>query len=136
MKILKNTLAVLTGLIIGSLVNGAIISISSAVIAPPIGVDVKTYEGLKSGIHLFEPKHFIFPFLAHAMGTFIGAILATIIAATHKLKFAMVIGMLFLMAGIANVMMLPAPVWFNVSDLVLAYIPTAFFAYKLAKKDK
>jgi hypothetical protein len=48
----------------------------------------------------------------------------------------MVIGMLFLMAGIANVMMLPAPVWFNVSDLVLAYIPTAFFAYKLAKKDK
>ena len=136
MKTLRNILAVLIGLTIGSLINGAIISISSAVIAPPSGVDIKTYEGLKSGLHLLEPKHFIFPFLAHAMGTFMGAISATIIAATNKLKFAMFIGILFLMAGIANVMMLPAPIWFNISDLILAYIPTAFFAFKLANKNK
>lgn len=87
-------------------------------------------------MHLFEPKHFLVPFIAHAMGTFVGAILTTIIAVTHKLKFALAIGIIFLMAGIVNVMMLPAPVWFNISDLLLAYIPTAFLAYKLANKNK
>ena len=136
MNILKNTLAVLVGLTIGSLINGAIISISSAVIAPPDGVDVNSIEGLKAGIHLFEPKHFLVPFIAHAMGTFVGAILTTIIAETHKLKFALAIGIIFLMAGIVNVMILPAPVWFNISDLLLAYIPIAFLAYKLANKNK
>jgi hypothetical protein len=136
MNILKNTLAVLVGLTIGSLINGAIISISSIVIAPPEGVDVNTVEGLKAGIHLFEPKHFLVPFIAHAMGTFVGAILTTIIAVTHKLKFALAIGIIFLIAGIVNVIMLPAPVWFNISDLLLAYIPTAFLAYKLTNKNK
>jgi hypothetical protein len=136
MNIVKNTLAVLVGLTIGGLVNGAIISISSALIAPPDGVNVNTIEGLKAGIHLFEPKHFLVPFIAHAMGTFVGAILTTIIAVTHKLKFALAIGFIFLIAGIVNVMMLPAPVWFNISDLLLAYIPTAFLAYKLANKNK
>ncbi len=136
MNILKNTLAVLVGLTIGSLINGAIISISSTVIAPPEGVDVNTVEGLKAGIHLFEPKHFLVPFIAHAMGTFVGAILTTIIAVTHKLKFALAIGIIFLIAGIVNVIMLPAPVWFNISDLLLAYIPTAFLAYKLTNKNK
>jgi hypothetical protein len=136
MNVLKNTLAVLTGLIIGSLVNSVIIYFSNAIITPPIGVDVKTLEGLKAGIHLFEPRHFIFPFLAHAIGTFIGAILTTIIAVTHKLKFAMAIGIVFLMAGIANVMMIPAPIWFNIVDLAFAYIPMAFLAHKLAYKNK
>jgi hypothetical protein len=87
-------------------------------------------------MHLFEPKHFLVPFIAHAMGTFVGAILTTIIAVTHKLKFALAIGFIFLIAGIVNVMMLPAPVWFNISDLLLAYIPTAFLAYKLTNKNK
>ena len=136
MTILKNTLAVLIGLIIGGLVNSVIINLSDAIITPPIGVDVKTLEGLKAGIHLFEPKHFLFPFIAHAMGTFIGAILTTIIAFTHKLKFAMSIGVVFLMAGIANVMMIPAPIWFNIIDLAFAYMPMAFLAYKLAYKNK
>jgi hypothetical protein len=44
MNIVKNTLAVLVGLTIGGLVNGAIISISSAVIAPPDGVNVNTMK--------------------------------------------------------------------------------------------
>ena len=46
---------------------------SSSIISPPKGVDVTTMEGLKAYLHLFEPKHFIFPFLAHALGTFAGA---------------------------------------------------------------
>ena len=66
-NVIRNIAAVLLGLVVGSLTNGYLISISSKVIPPPTGVDVKTLEGLKAGIHLFEPKHFLFPFLAHAL---------------------------------------------------------------------
>lgn len=134
--IIKNILALLIGIIIGSLVNMGIIMISGSIIAPPDGADVTTTEGLKASMHLFEPKHFIFPFLAHALGTFVGAFLAALLAGTHKMKFALSIGVFFLLGGIASVFMLPSPTWFTVVDLVGAYIPMAYFAGTLVVKRK
>lgn len=134
--IVLNILAIVLGLVIGSIVNMTIIMSSSSVIPPPEGADVTTIEGLKSVIHLFEPKHFIMPFLAHALGTFFGALITGLIAATHKMKFALGIGVIFLVGGIANVMMLPSPMWFNVVDLSLAYIPFAFVGGKLATRKR
>lgn len=129
--IVKNILAVIIGIVAGSAVNMGIIMISGSIIPPPEGVDNTTMEGLKAGLHLFQPKHFLFPFLAHALGTFVGALLAVIIAANRKLLFAMVIGVFFLAGGIANILMLPSPTWFTIVDLVGAYLPMAFFAAKL-----
>lgn len=130
---LKNILAVVIGLIIGSAVNMGIIMISSSIIEPPSGADVTTMEGLKESIHLFEPKHFLFPFLAHALGTFAGAFLATLISVNHKMKMALLIGLFFLIGGITNIIMLPSPAWFAVLDLAGAYIPMAWLGYKLGK---
>ncbi len=130
--LLKNILAVLAGAIFGSLVNMGILMVSGSIIPPPNGADVTTTEGLKASMHLFQPKHFIFPFLAHALGTFAGAFLAALIAVTHKMQFALGIGCLFLIGGIASVFMLPSPTWFTILDIVGAYIPMAYIAGKLA----
>jgi hypothetical protein len=130
--IIKNTLAVIIGFLVGSAVNMGIIMVSGAIIPPPVGADVTTMEGLKASIHLFEPKHFLFPFLAHALGTFIGALFSSFLAASHKMKFAIGIGILFLLGGIANILMLPSPLWFTAIDLVGAYIPMGYFAGKMA----
>ncbi|TGM95844.1 hypothetical protein [Leptospira yasudae] len=133
--ILKNILAFIAGAIVGSVVNMGIITVSGSIIPPPAGADVTTTEGLKASIHLFEPKHFLMPFLAHALGTFSGAIVAAIVAASHKLLFALSIGVLFLAGGIASVFMIPSPLWFTVVDLAGAYLPFGFLAGKLAVKD-
>jgi len=133
--ILRNILAVIAGVVIGSVVNMLIINFSGTLIAPPEGVDTTTAEGLKEGIHLFEPKHFLMPFLAHALGTLIGAYLAALIAATHKMKFAFAIGLVFLFGGIGAVLMIPAPLWYNITDLVLAYIPMAWLGGRWALKS-
>ena len=109
-----------------------IIIISGSIIPPPEGADVTTTEGLKASMHLFEPRHFIMPFLAHALGTLVGALLAARIAATHKMKFALAIGAFFLLGGIANVFMLPSPAWFNALDIIVAYIPMGWLGGKLA----
>jgi hypothetical protein len=104
----------------------------SSVIPPPAGVDVTTVEGLKAGIHLFQPVHFVAPFLAHALGTLAGAFVAARLAATRKLVLALVVGVAFLCGGVANVFMLPAPAWFVVLDLVGAYLPMGWLGWKLA----
>jgi hypothetical protein len=132
--ILRNILAVIGGIIIGSFVNMVIITLSGSIIPPPEGADVTTAEGLRESMHLFQPRHFILPFLAHAAGTFTGAFLAALIAASHKMKFALLIGFLFLAGGIAAVYMLPSPVWFTILDLAAAYIPMAYLAGRLAVK--
>lgn len=75
-RILRLILAVVAGLVTGSLVNMGLILVSGKAIPPPAGADVTTVEGLKASMHLFEPRHFIFPFLAHSLGTFVGALVA------------------------------------------------------------
>lgn len=134
--ILRNILALVIGFIVGSMVNMGFISISASVIPPPGGANVTTMEGLQASMHLFEPKHFLFPFLAHALGTLVGAAIAALLAASRKLQLAMTIGVVFLAGGIASVMMLPSPMWFNVVDLVGAYLPMAWIGWKLAASKR
>ncbi|MDI6803668.1 MAG: hypothetical protein QME58_07455 [Bacteroidota bacterium] len=135
-KIIRNILAIVIGIILGSAVNMGIIMISGSIIPPPDGADVTTMEGLKASMHLFQPEHFILPFLAHALGTFAGAFLAAINAVNHKMKFALAIGLFFLIGGIANTFMLPSPIWFTILDLAGAYIPMGYLAGKLVVKKQ
>lgn len=134
--IFRNILAVLAGIVIGSIVNMGIITVSGSVIPPPPGVDMTTMEGLKASMHLLEPKHFIFPFLAHALGTLVGALVAALIAANSYKRIALGVSVFFLIGGIANIAMLPSPIWFTVLDLVVAYIPMGYLGWKFAGGKK
>lgn len=127
----KNSIAVASGILIGSFVNMGIISISGIIIPPPKNADITTIEGLKATMHLFQPKHFLFPFLAHALGTLVGATVASRIAATHPMRLSLLVGIFFLLGGITNVFMLPSPIWFTMTDLVGAYLPMAYLGWKI-----
>jgi hypothetical protein len=129
----RNILAVLAGLIGGSVVNMGLVMIGSAVIPPP-GGDGTDMDALKASMHLFEAKHFISPFLAHGLGTLAGAYAAAMIAASHHMKIALGIGAFFLLGGISMVIMLPSPAWFVVVDLAGAYLPMAWLGGKLSGK--
>lgn len=134
--IIKNILAVLAGIVIGSIVNMAIIMISSSVIPPPEGANLTTMEGLKDSMHMMQPKHFVMPFLAHALGTLAGAFVCALIAAGNKMRLALLIGAVFLVGGIMNVYMLPSPKWFAVLDLAAAYLPMAWLGGTMAVKKR
>ncbi len=132
--ILRAVAAVLAGVILGSVVNMGLVMLGPLVISVPEGVNVADMESLKANMHLFEMRHFIFPFLAHALGTLVGALVAFKVAKKHKMVFAMVIGGFFLIGGIANVLMLPSPAWFIAIDLIGAYLPMAYLGGQLAQK--
>ncbi len=130
--LVRNVIAVVAGLVFGSAVNMGLIMVSGSIIPLPAGVDPSDMESLKASMHLFEAKHFLFPFLAHALGTLAGAWLAALIAVRHKMKIAIGIGAFFMLGGIMNVFMLPSPAWFIALDLIGAYIPMGLLGGTLA----
>jgi hypothetical protein len=132
--ILRNIAAVIIGLVVGGALNMALIIATPHVIPPPADVDVTDAQSLSNSIHLFEPKHFVFPFLAHALGTLAGALLAFLVAASHRSVFAYIIGAFFLAGGVAASFMIPAPIWFIILDLVVAYIPMAWIGTQLGRR--
>jgi hypothetical protein len=132
--ILRNLCAVIIGLAVGGALNMTLIIVSPHVIAPPAGVDVTDSQSLSNSMHLFEPKHFVFPFLAHALGTLVGALVAFLVAASYRSVFAYTIGAVFLAGGIAATFMIPAPIWFLILDLAAAYIPMAWIGTQLGRR--
>ena len=130
---LRNGLAIIVGIGIGAIVNFGIILISGSIIPPPEGVNTSDIESIKNAMSLYEPIHFLFPFLAHAIGTFVGSLTAAKIAVSAHTKVALVVGVIFLYGGFSMVMQLPSPLWFNLLDLIVAYIPMAWLGAVVVK---
>lgn len=135
--VLRNILAFLGAAFIGGMVNFGIVMLSGSIVPPPEGVDPTDMDSIKASMHLYEAKHFIFPFLAHALGTLVGAGFVAKFAASHKMKLALGIGAFFLLGGISAVMMLPeAPTWFKALDVLGAYLPMGYLGGKLMGQEK
>lgn len=135
-NIVRNAVAILAGLLIGGAVNMALVTVGPSLIPPPAGVDVTKVESIASAIHLFEPRHFVMPFLAHALGTLVGALVAFLAAATHRKLIAYAIGVVFLVGGVAASFMIPAPAWFIALDLLVAYLPMAWLGILIGSRVK
>lgn len=110
--------------------------ISGSIIPYPEGYDNSTPEKFKETFHLLESKHFIMPFLAHALGTFMGALIAGIIAIKYKIIIGLSIGSVFLFGGIIMILSVPSPTWFTILDLGFAYIPMGYLAAKIIRSKK
>ena len=123
--ILKNILVFFVGCILGMSVNMGLILTGNLLIPLADGVDPMDAT-------MWELKYFLFPFLAHAIGTLSGAFIAARFAASYHMILAICIGIFFLLGGISMVFIMPAPVWFIVADLSLAYIPMGWFGWKLS----
>ena len=125
--IFKNILAILGGVVIGMVVNMGLIITGNQLIPFADGINPMNAT-------MWEIKYFIFPFLAHAIGTLSGAFITAKFAASYHMIFAICIGIFFLLGGITMVFILPAPTWFVVVDLFLAYIPMGWLGWEISNK--
>lgn len=131
--ILRNILAVIIGWIIGSVVNMGLLQIGHTTM-PIEGIDPNDMEALAEIMPTLESKYFTFPFLAHALGTLVGAFIAGMFAKVRKMRAALIVGIIFLLGGIVVNYMITGPLWFTIVDIALAYIPMAWIGGKLAQK--
>lgn len=136
-SVLRNIVAFVLGWLGGSTVNMGLVTLGNKLM-PVDGLDYTTsqeelMEALTPLMSSLEPKYFIFPFLAHALGTLAGAFIAAKIAVSAQMKIALGIGLFFFIGGIVvNCYYLPGPIWFSVVDLLFAYFPMAWLGAKLA----
>ncbi len=128
MIIVRNVLAIVLGIVCGAACNMGLILVGTAIVPPPAGMDPKDVASIAEHMPEFGLMNFMVPFVAHALGTLVGALVAHLVAASHRAVFAYAIGGFFLVGGIAMVVQLPSPIWFNVLDLVGAYVPMAWMA--------
>lgn len=129
--IIRNILAVIAGWLAGSIINMGLVQTGHKLM-PMEGVDLNDMNAMAEIMPTLDPKYFIFPFLAHALGTLVGAAIAGLIAINHKMKFSLAIGFLFLLGGIIVNIMLSGPIWFTIADIAIAYIPMAWLGGKMA----
>ena len=130
----KNMLAVIAGILGGGMINMAIIMLGPFLVPPPEGVNMADTESLQQSAHLLTTAHFIPPLLAHAIGTFCGALFCYLLAFKHKAPLAFIVGVFFLLGGITAASMIPSPMWFLILDLGFAYLPMAWLAVRVGDK--
>ena len=126
-SMIKNVLALIGGGLVGMTANMGLIITGNQLI--PFSDNINPMNAMN-----WEIKYFIFPFLAHSIGTFSGAYIAAKFSASYHMLFAICIGIFFLSGGISMVFILPAPIWFIVIDLVFAYLPMGWLGWKISNK--
>jgi hypothetical protein len=83
---------------------------------------------------MFGPEHFVFPWLGHAVGTFMGVLIAMLIQRSNSMIIPMIITSAYLIGGIIMVMQIPSPLWFDIVDLAGAYLPMGYLGYRLTQR--
>ena len=121
-------------LTLGGVANGALIALSPYLIPLPDGLDLTSPEGLTAAAMLMEPKHFLIPWMAHALGSLVGAVLIAWWQPKWSFWGALLVGGMFFIGGFLMVQMVPAPNWFVVLDLGFAYFPMAFLGRWMVRR--
>jgi len=131
--ILKNVLVFIAAAAIGGFINAKIIEYSGSIVPLPEGVDPENVDSIRENIHRYSVPNLLMPFLAHALGTLVGAFLVAKFAVSHQLKLALGIGALFIIGGIIMIYLIPeTPIWLIILDLVGAYFLMGWLGWKLA----
>ena len=133
--ILRSLLVFLAAVVLGSLVNIALIILGPQLIPAPEGVDMSDMNSFAQAVDSMGPQHFLFPFLAHALGTLCGCLLVVRLAVKRRRLWTYSLAIFFLFGGISAAATIPAPLWFVLTDLVFAYLPMAWLALTISKSQ-
>ena len=132
---MRKILAFLLGGFAGGVFNMALVSVSHAVYPLPEGVDPNDFEVFRAYVeaHGLPTGALLMVLAAHAGGSFVSGCVCGLIAKRPWYLAAAMLGILWTCGGVAMLMMLPAPTWFAVADVVL-YVPAALLGVKLGAR--
>jgi len=112
--IARSVLAVLLGLVVGFVLVAVIGTVSHQVFPPPPGIHSGDPEAQKAAIARIPLGAFLFILVGWSSGALAGSWLAARIAIRSPFLHGLVVGMLFVITGIAAMFMLPHPLWFRI----------------------
>jgi hypothetical protein len=134
-SMVRSVLGVVVGVVVAMILIVALELVSSAVYFAPAGIDPANREALKKGFAGLPVGALLLVLAGYALGTFSGALLAAAVAGRAPVTHGMIIGVLFLAAGIYNLMVIEHPLWFCMAS-VAVFLPAAYLGAKLAPGAK
>ena len=131
---IQNIFAVLLAILAAAIITFSIIVLGHSLIPTPAEIDTNDFESMKANFHLFEVKHFLFPLIAHGLGTFVASYLVARFAKTYKFWLALGIGVIFMLASLSLSIRIGHFNWIGVVEIA-QYIPMSFLGYKVWQRS-
>ena len=113
-------LGLIVGFVVGSVVMMACHFATMPLYPPPEGLDVMDpaqREEVKAWMETLPAGAYVVAALCHWIGAAAGAVVALLLTQRKDRLPALLMGALFLLAGIANLLSVPHPAWFPFVDL-------------------
>ena len=132
---MKNALAVVAGLLAAFVVFTAIEGLSSIIHPPPPGLNMKNPEMMKEYIATLPLSAKIMVLAAYVIGSLVAGVVVAKVSKSSDKKLPIITGSILTVAAIANLFMIPAPIWFVVINLLI-YIPFVLLGHsKIIKRN-
>lgn len=127
----RNILAVVSGVVAGFVLILIVEGIGHLLYPPPEGLDYGDMEAVRAMTANLPAGALLMVAVAWAVGAFGGGWLAARIAKRSGTVHALIVGAVIELGAIANLLMLPHPVWFWVVGIV-AILPAAYAGSRMA----
>lgn len=129
--LVRSALGLAAGAVVAFALIAGIQALNQALYPPPAGLDFNDRAAVAEYIALAPLGAMLVVLAGYAVGTFAGAFVAAKAAGWAPVGHALILGGLFLAAGVANVVMLPHPAWFTAASLAV-FVPAAWLGGRLA----
>lgn len=127
----RKILAVLAGIVIGIIVISLVEMIGHAVYPTPDDIDIFD-PAFEAEVMETWTGTLLFVLFAWAAGSFLGAIITSIISKDSKTILSLIVGALLMGLGILTLITIPHPVWFTIMS-IFAFLPFAWLGSKTIK---
>ena len=134
MRFLRNLISIGIGLVCGGLATFFVASSGRGFF--PEYQDVPNITeplAFASFIETLPVGAFIVLLFAHSTGSLLAAFVATSLSGHTQPTPAIAVGVLMLAGGIRNLILIPHPVWYQISEAII-YLPAVFVGYTLSVK--
>lgn len=127
----RSILAVVLGIVLGGVVVGGVEYVGRLAYPPPAGMDMNNPEVVKEYVAQAPVGALLFVPLAWALGSLAGGTLAAKLSRQSHTRNALIVGGVLMVFGIANLVMIPSPLWMWVVGIAV-FLPAAYLGAKLA----
>ena len=132
---MKKVLAVIAGMVAGGIAMSIVQMISSLLHPMPANLSLSDTEGVREWISNLPASAFAIVLFSHSLGAYVAAVVCRLIVGEKWRRGTLIIAGLFTLAGIANSIIIPQPIWVSLVDVVV-YFPAALLGESMIRNSK
>lgn len=129
----RKILAVILGIVVAMLLVALTEFVGHKIYPLPADLDFTNYEQVKSFVQTLPLGALLFVLLGWGLGSFFGGLVAGLMSHEKQMRASLIVGGVILAATIVNLVIIPSPIWFAISGVILVPL-LAFFAGLIATK--